>query len=488
MVPQANVGIVAAGTYIPKARIARSVIAAAHAWVAPDLMDRAKGKRAFASWDEDSISMAVEAARAALPANRRAAVKTLFLASTTLPFADRHNAGVLATALNLPGGVRSLDIGGCQRAGTSALCNALALALAGNCPSLVVAADRRHGRPGSIQEIQWGDAAAAVVVGTEGVIARCLGAASNSVDFVDHFRETGNEYDYFWEERWVRDEGFRKIIPPVLKESLRKAGIDSGQVKHAIIPLADIKAAQAVATDAGLSPDAVHDTFAADVGFTGVPHGFLGLAQALEAAKPGDVILLAGFGQGCDALVFQVTELIAKYRPIISLSQVLAGARNDDAYMKFLSFNAAIPYEWGVRAELDQKSALTALYRNNEMVTGFIAGRCRQTGVVQFPKTRISVEPGHHAVDSFDDYPLADEPAKVVSFTSDWLSYSPAPPFTYGHVQFDVGARLMMEFVDASGLKIGTPLRMVFRIKDIDRKRGFRRYFWKATPIIAEGD
>lgn len=486
MVPQTNVGIVAAGTYIPQARIARSVIAAAHAWAAPDLMDRAKGRRAFASWDEDSISMAVEAARAALPAKGRAAVKALFLASTTLPFADRHNAGVIARALNLPGQVHSLDIGGCQRAGTSALCNALALS--GHYPSLVVAADRRHGKPGSIQELQWGDAAAAVVVGTEGVIARCLGMASNSVDFVDHFRETGNEYDYFWEERWVRDEGFRKIIPPVLKESLRSAGIDSGQVKRAIIPLADMKAAQAVAIDAGLSPDAVQDTFAADVGFTGVAHGLLGLAQALETTKPGDIILLAGFGQGCDALVFQVTELIEQYRPIFSLDRVLARARSDDAYMKFLSFNTEIPFEWGVRAELDQKTALTAQYRNNEMITGFIAGRCRQTGVIQFPKTRISVEPGHHTVDSFDDYPLADEPAKVVSFTSDWLSYSPAPPFTYGHVQFDVGARLMMEFVDATGLKIGTPLRMVFRIKDIDRKRGFRRYFWKATPIIAEGD
>jgi len=474
-------GIVAAGAYAPKARMARATIAAAHAWAAPDLKSRAKGTRAFAAWDEDAITMAVEAARASLPPNARDAVKAVMLASTTLPFADRHNAGVLATALNLPQALHTLDIGGCQRAGTSALLNALSLA--GKHPALVAAADRRHGKPGSAYEMIWGDGAAAVVVGTENVIARCLGTASSAVDFVDHFRETGADYDYVWEERWVRDEGHRKLVPPVVKAALKQAGIEPARVGHAIIPLGDSKSAEAVARDIGIAPTAVRDPFAADVGFTGVGHGLLILAATLEAAKPGEIILLTGFGQGCDALVFEVTDAIATYRPAKSLARVLAGAREDTAYMRFLSFNADIPFEWGMRAELDQKTALTAQYRSSEMVTGFMAGRCRQTGVVQFPKTRISVEPGHHTVDSFENCPLADEPAKVLSFAADWLSYSPSPPFSYGLVQFDIGARLTMEFVDASGIAAGTPLRMVFRIKDFDRKRGFRRYFWKATPL-----
>jgi hypothetical protein len=41
-----------------------------------------------------------------------------------------------------------------------------------------------------------------------------------------------------------------------------------------------------------------------------------------------------------------------------------------------------------------------------------------------------------------------------------------------------------MEFADTDvdELAVGVPLRMVYRIKDFDRNRGFRRYFWKATP------
>jgi hydroxymethylglutaryl-CoA synthase len=44
-----------------------------------------------------------------------------------------------------------------------------------------------------------------------------------------------------------------------------------------------------------------------------------------------------------------------------------------------------------------------------------------------------------------------------------------------------------MEFADTDReeLAVGLPLRMVYRIKDLDAARGFRRYFWKATPVRA---
>jgi uncharacterized OB-fold protein len=62
--------------------------------------------------------------------------------------------------------------------------------------------------------------------------------------------------------------------------------------------------------------------------------------------------------------------------------------------------------------------------------------------------------------------------------------YTPSPPLYVGLVQFDAGARLLMEMVDVgpAGLEVGTPLRMVFRIKERDQARHFDRYFWKATP------
>jgi uncharacterized OB-fold protein len=44
-----------------------------------------------------------------------------------------------------------------------------------------------------------------------------------------------------------------------------------------------------------------------------------------------------------------------------------------------------------------------------------------------------------------------------------------------------------MEFTDLGRGEVdaGTRMEMVFRIKDLDEKRGFVRYFWKATPLRA---
>ena len=97
---------------------------------------------------------------------------SLVLASTTLPFADRDNAAVVTEALDLPEHINTLDVSSSQRAGTSALANALNAA-AGT--SLVIATECRETRPASHLEMQTGHGAAAVLVGSgELLLARCL--------------------------------------------------------------------------------------------------------------------------------------------------------------------------------------------------------------------------------------------------------------------------------------------------------------------------
>ena len=73
----------------------------------------------------------------------------------------------------------------------------------------------------------------------------------------------------------------------------------------------------------------------------------------------------------------------------------------------------------------------------------------------------------------------------MATFTADWLMFYPSPPLYVGLVQFDNGARVLMEMVDVDPAKfdVGSALRMVFRIKEKDGRRHFNRYFWKAAPI-----
>jgi hydroxymethylglutaryl-CoA synthase len=95
------VGIVSFGGYIPRLRLQRRAIAAAHAWMNPSAMAAAKGERSMANWDEDPVTMSVEAARDCLQGVDRSSVDAVHLASTTLPFKDRLSSGIVAAALNL---------------------------------------------------------------------------------------------------------------------------------------------------------------------------------------------------------------------------------------------------------------------------------------------------------------------------------------------------------------------------------------------------
>ena len=69
----------------------------------------------MANWDEDAITMAVEAARDCLAGTDRKTLSALYVASTTHPFDDRQSAALASTALNLAAGLRALDVGGSLR-------------------------------------------------------------------------------------------------------------------------------------------------------------------------------------------------------------------------------------------------------------------------------------------------------------------------------------------------------------------------------------
>ena len=473
-------GITAYGAYLPRRRLQRSAIAAANTWFDASLRGLARGERTMCSWDEDTVTMAVEAARDMGPA---APVQALFLASTTHPFAVRQNAGIVAGALNLGSDLRTMDVAGSLRASTTALMSALDAAAAG-AQALVVTADRRKARAGSPMEMLSGDGAAALRVGAEGEIANLLGSATVAADFIDHFRASGDAYDYAWEDRWIRDEGWLKLVPQAVGRALAKAGVEPSDVDRLIVPCHLRRVPEGVAKSCGIAADAVVDPMTSTVGQCGTAQPMLMLAAALASAAPGQTIVVTGFGQGCDALVFRVTDAIGAARPKRGVAGWLERRVEETNYSKFLTYCGVVEREYGKRAELDRSPALTAQYRNREGVTGFVGGRCTRCGTVQYPKSIYCVNPNCGAKDTQEPHPMADVPATVKTFTADHLVFSMDPPAYLGLVEFEGGGRTMVEFteVDAESFDVGTPARMRFRIKHVDERRGMRQYFWKAAP------
>ena len=483
-------GITAFGGYVPRLRLRRAAMANANLWANPNLKSLGRGERAVASWDEDAVTMAVEAVRDALPPAARAEVGGVLLASTSVPFADRLNSGILAGALGLADNVTALDIGGSMRAGTSAAIAGLALAGVTGKPVIVAAAERRRSKPGSLQEFANGDAGAAIVLGTEKVVARVLGTHSITADFVDHFRASGEPHDYGWEERWVREEGYLKLAPAAAHAVLEAAGLLAADVTTLVLPSPLARVEAAVARKIGIADSAIQDGLAATLGYSGAAHGLVLLVAALERAVPGDRILVLGFGNGCDAILLETTEAIAGCAPRRGISGWLAMGQATDDYLRFLSYNGDIDIDWGARAEFGNKYALSMESRFSRDMLAFVGGRDKATGVVQFPKTPKGIAPGATGVANYDDVPLAEERAKVVAGTADWLTFHPSPPLYFGLIQFDNGARVAMEFVDvASGkISVGEEVEMLFRIKEVDRVRNYRHYFWKATPTASAAD
>ncbi|MCY4563976.1 MAG: OB-fold domain-containing protein, partial [Gammaproteobacteria bacterium] len=413
--------------------------------------------------------------------------EALMFASTTGPFVDRQQAGIIATALSLEGEIRTLDVTSSQRAALGALSQACSSVQGGAREVLLVASENRRAMARSPGELAWGDGAVSVSVGADRELLQLVGGTVESVDFLDHYRGAGQEFDYDWEERWIRDEGLAKIVPATIARLLEQTGVTADAVAHFVLPTTIGRAAANVARRSGLAGESVVDNLAGQLGETGAAHPLLMALHALETrVKPGDHMLVCSFANGCEALLFRATEAISGSAAPQSVGAALAARQPEDNYLKYLAYNDLISIDEGKRGEAaEYQTSLSTAYRNRDMLLGLVGGRCTQCGTLQFPRTRVCVNPQCRATDTQEPYSFRDEPARVASWSADYLAFTPNPPSHYGMIDFENGGRLMTDFTDVEvgEIDVGMQVEMRFRIKSVDRARGLPRYFWKAVPL-----
>lgn len=481
------VGVTAYGAYVPRRRLSRLAVIQSMGWFAPGLMMAAQGERSMCNWDEDAMTMAVAASRDCLTGMDKKKVDGAYLASVSLPFKERLNCGIMAVAANLPEeGLSTADFTACTKSGTTALLAALDAVQGGHKNNvLVTASDARPTKAAWFYQLWYGDGAASLLVGRENVIAEFKGAYSVSCDFVPSYRGANAKFEYGWEERWIRDEGFAKILPVGLKGLLEKTRVSPGEITKVAYPCyLGARVHQSLAKEMGIPPDKVVNGLHDVLGDTGSAHPLALFVSALEEAKPGDKIVVIGFGQGCDALLFQVTDAIQGLPPRRGMKGSLAARREENNYAKLLKWQDLIEVEMGIRAEAPKQTALSALWRYRKMVLGLVGGKCTACGTPQFPRARVCVNPKCNAVDTQEDYEFADKRGEVKSYTGDMLAVSVDPPAIYGLIQFEGGGRSLFDFTDCElkDVKVGQPAQMSFRAKYYDQVRDFRGYFWKAVP------
>ncbi len=465
-------GIVSYGSYVPYRRLKRAAIGQILGVAA------VKGERAVASFDEDSVSMAVEALRDALRSAGGAMVQALLFATTTAPYAEKLNAAIVGAAAQLPAEIRAADLTGSVRAGISAILQAADAVNAGAGRAAVAMGDCRLAAPEGRAEQTNGDGAAAFVIGAQDTIAEIEASASVTREFLDTWRAPGDRFPHSWEERFALTQAYTPELIAVIRNLLSKVNVAPSDLSRVVIDAPNVRAIDEVARALKIDPARLADPFAATVGQTGAAHAGLMLAGALPAARPGDRILVAAAAEGADAMLLRVTPAAAHFRPRRSVGGMIE-SKGDVSYANYLKWREILPTEPPRRPD-PERPAAPPMLRSERWKFGLVGTRCRACGTPQLPPQRVCVKCRKR--DQMEPYGFADRSARIATFALDRLAYSLNPPTVNVVIDFEGGGRFLCEMTDCEPEKIaiGDEVEMTFR--RLFTADGVHNYFWKARP------
>ena len=462
-------GIQSYAAYVPYRRLERKDIAALFGG-APG-----RGRRAVASFDEDTTTMAFEAARLALRSVAGASPSTLWFATAEPAYLEKTNAAAIHAALRLESDLPALDVNGGVRSGVGSFL----AALRSTDQVLLATAGIRGGLPTSADESEGGDGAAALLIGDDGaqpVIAEYIGGASETEEFVDRWRTPGAPTTRRWEERFG-ETVYVPMVERAWNAALKMCELSPEQVDVAVVTGNHARAVRAAANRLGAK--AIADNLDATVGNTGAAHFGLVLASVLDNAEPGTTIAVVVLADGVDVLLFRTTDAIASFGPAKSVTDQIARSA-PVAYGKYLSWRNMVDIEPPNRPTPSRTSS-SAAARSTDWKFGFVGSRDRTTGIVHLPPQRIGINGG--AVDDMEPVPEAESLATIATYTVDRLIYSESPPVIFAVLDFDDGGRFPCQLTDCDvdDVEVGGRVEMTFR--RLFTADGIHNYFWKARPI-----
>lgn len=422
-----------------------------------------RARRSVAAYDEDSVTMAVEAARR-LPRGPAPDEQMLF-ATTVSPFEGKTAALVAHAALALDDSVAGLDVRG-HRSGIAAL------GLVAGRAALAVAADVRTAKPGSADELGHGDAAAAFC-GGDGEVAVIRARATRSVELLERWRQPADRHDRVWDERFTADVLVR-TAHDVVGRVLAEAGID----RPDLVVVSSSNARAAAALRRALGSDNADARLEAQTGYTGAAHPGLLLADALDRAEPGQSLLLVSATDGADAILFTVGPRVREGRGGPSVATQVA-ARSELAYGRYLRWRGLLDVQGPARPAAPAPAA-PPMHRRRDWKYGLQGLRCDACGAVTTPPGRACAACG--SLEGGQTVSLRDRQVSVVSVTQDALTTLPESAVALVIGDVEGGGRLTAYAtdVDPRRVAVGDHLRPTFRL--MWTTEAIPNYFWKLRP------
>lgn len=463
------------GAYVPLYRLSLNEIGAA--W------GRAggAGEVAVCNYDEDSVTMAVEAVMDCLRSVDRERVDGLYFASTTMPYKEKQSASVIAMATGLRREILTADFSSSLSAGTNALNAAMHAIEAGAAKQvLVVASDCRLAAPGSEFEENFGDGAAAILLSDSDIVATFEGNYHHTNEFTDVWRGDSDRLVKSWENKFIVMHGYTENVQEAVSKIMSRFGLTPKDFSKAIFNAPDHRTLAAVGRSLWFDiRGQVQDPLFGRLGHTGCAFSLMLLAAALKQAKPDDRILLTNYGDGCDAFILRATDRIESVKERRGVEGHLVSRRVLNSYRKYLCFRQLMVRETSREPSRPLYGPL--LWRERAQVLALHGSKCRRCGAIQFPIQRVCVS--CQAKDEFEEVAFSDKPGRVFTYTEDHIAPCTDPPLIKAIVDFDGGGRGRFHVIDCDPgqIQIGMPVEMTFR--RLTEGEIAPSYFWKCRPV-----
>ncbi|MHA1264643.1 MAG: hydroxymethylglutaryl-CoA synthase [Candidatus Helarchaeota archaeon] len=340
----ADIQIYSYGVYVPRYRITHEEI--------KKIWGHFQGKileKAVMGYDEDTVTMAVEAGKNAIANGTldRSKIRTIAIGCSSPPYALRSMAAEVAMAIGISDNIRILDFKESEKAGTTALLTCIDIVTNKEGYGLVIGTDAPKAIASDGIENTFGASAAAVLIGKGNGIAQIEGVASATVEFIaDRFRKEGSVV--------VEDIGIPQYHQMAYSKSIIKAvsrlredlGIASSEFQHVFIQGHDTREPLRVLKKLGIDKKLLYTETLNVIGDSAAASVLTGLVAILEKANPGERILCVSYGSGAGADAFSV--LVKKKQQVLENIPIITTYLQHKQYLEYnqyLKFKELIELE-----------------------------------------------------------------------------------------------------------------------------------------------
>jgi len=334
-----DIGIISYGANIPRFRIKAGDIASV--WGKDgDAISRGLGihEKSVPSIDQDTATISVEAARAAL---RRCTIDpqdigAIYIGSESHPYAVKPTGTIVGEAIGATPDLMVADYEFACKAGTAAIQTCTAFVKAGMIRyGLAVGADTSQAAPGDALEYSASAGGAAFIIGKENVIATINHTCSFTTDTPDFWRRAERKYPSHG-GRFTGAPAYFKHVTSCAMNCMKIAGTKPEDYTYAVFHQPNGKFPVNVAKKLGFTFDQIKQGLIVPfIGNTYSGASLVGLASVLDVAKPGDRIFLTSYGSGAGSDGFDITVTDKITELALSNAPTIAQMVDDKEYIDY---------------------------------------------------------------------------------------------------------------------------------------------------------